>query len=92
MRVGDRWRKLVSDDLAVLVLLAATEVLLHTVTNGQYGYHRDELAPLDDGRFLAWGYVAYPPVTEFLKSIHARDIRMGRSDTFVFDQFWTAFR
>ena len=26
----------------------------------------------------------------FLKSIHARDIRVGRTDTFVLDQFWTA--
>jgi hypothetical protein len=27
---------------------------------------------------------------DFLKSIHARDIRIGRTDTFVLDQFWTA--
>jgi hypothetical protein len=27
---------------------------------------------------------------EFLKSIHARDIRMGRTDSFVLDQFWIA--
>jgi 4-amino-4-deoxy-L-arabinose transferase-like glycosyltransferase len=27
---------------------------------------------------------------DFLKSIHARDIRMGRTDTFVLDQFWIA--
>jgi hypothetical protein len=25
-----------------------------------------------------------------LKSIHARDIRIGRTDTFVLDQFWIA--
>jgi len=28
---------------------------LHTLTNGQYGFHRDELATLDDARFLDWG-------------------------------------
>ena len=44
MRVGDSWRKLASSDLAVLVLWATAEVLLHTVTNGQYGFHSDELA------------------------------------------------
>jgi hypothetical protein len=39
MRVGDSWRKLASNDLAVLVLWAKAGVLLHTVTNGQYGFH-----------------------------------------------------
>src|SRR5271157_5877055 len=69
MRVGDSWRKLTSNDLAVLVLWATAGVLLHTVTNGQYGFHRDELATLDDARSLAWGYVAYPPVTPFIARI-----------------------
>jgi hypothetical protein len=63
MRVGDSWRKLASSDLAALVLLATAGVLLHTITNGQYGFHHDELATLDDARSLAWGYVAYPPLT-----------------------------
>lgn len=49
--------------LVVLVTLALVRVLLHTLTNGQYGFHRDELAILDDARYLAWGYVAYPPLT-----------------------------
>src|SRR4051812_41478556 len=35
------------------------------LTGGQYGFHRDELATLDDARHLAWGYVAYPPLTPF---------------------------
>ena len=62
MRVGDSWRKLASSDLAVLVLLATGGVLLHTITNGQYGFHHDELTTLDGARSLAWGYVAYPPL------------------------------
>jgi hypothetical protein len=45
-----------------LLALAAFRLLLHTLTNGQYGFHRDELATLDDARHLAWGYVAYPPL------------------------------
>jgi 4-amino-4-deoxy-L-arabinose transferase-like glycosyltransferase len=53
----------VSGDLVILLLLALARVLLHTLTNGQYGFHRDELATLDDARHLAWGYVAYPPLT-----------------------------
>jgi hypothetical protein len=50
----------------ILILLALAKVLLHTLTNGQYGFHRDELATLDDARYLAWGYVAYPPLTPFI--------------------------
>jgi hypothetical protein len=69
MRVGDSCRKLASNDLAVLVLSATAGVLLHIVTNGQYGFNRDELATLDDARSLAWGYVAYPPVTPFLARV-----------------------
>src|ERR1039457_6134949 len=52
--------------LSRLFALALFAVLLHTLTNGQYGFHRDELATLDDARYLAWGYVAYPPVTPFI--------------------------
>jgi len=69
MRVDDSWRKLASNDIAVLVLWATAGVLLHTVTNGQYGFHRDELATLDDARSLEWGYVAYPPLTPFLARV-----------------------
>jgi 4-amino-4-deoxy-L-arabinose transferase-like glycosyltransferase len=47
----------------MLIVLAAVMVAVHTLTNGQYGFHRDELATIDDARHLAWGFVAYPPVT-----------------------------
>ena len=56
-------------DLNILILLALAKFLLHLLTNGEYGFHRDELATLDDARFLAWGYVAYPPLTPFLARI-----------------------
>jgi 4-amino-4-deoxy-L-arabinose transferase-like glycosyltransferase len=46
----------------VLLALAVVGVVLHTATNDQYGFHRDELATLDDARHLDWGYVAYPPL------------------------------
>jgi hypothetical protein len=58
-----------SSDLSVLLLLALARVLLHTFTNGQYGFHRDELATLDDARYLDWGYVVYPPLTPFLARV-----------------------
>jgi len=50
---------------ALLLYLAAATVLAHVLTGGRYGFQRDELATLDDARHLAWGYVAYPPVTPF---------------------------
>jgi Dolichyl-phosphate-mannose-protein mannosyltransferase len=53
-------------DTGILLALALCLILLHTLTSGAYGFHRDELATLDDARYLAWGYVAYPPLTPFL--------------------------
>ncbi len=53
-------------DLAVLLLLALASVAIHTVTNGQYGFHRDELQTLDDARHMDWGFVAYPPITPLI--------------------------
>ena len=60
------WRGAVTSDLGLLVLLALALVVVHTLTNGQYGFHRDELMELDDARHLAWGYVSYPPLTPFV--------------------------
>jgi 4-amino-4-deoxy-L-arabinose transferase-like glycosyltransferase len=49
----------------MLVGLPLATVVVHAMTGGRYGFHRDELATLDDARRLAWGYVAYPPMTPF---------------------------
>jgi hypothetical protein len=62
---SSRW----TSPLAVTVYLALGTVVLHMVTGGQYGFHRDELATLDDARHLALGYPAYPPVTPFFGRI-----------------------
>ena len=48
-----------------LAELAAAVALLHILTNGRYGFHRDELQFLSDARHLDWGFVAYPPFTPF---------------------------
>src|SRR5438552_467570 len=48
-----------------LVALAGVALAIDLATGHRYGFHRDELATLDDSRHLAWGYVAYPPVTPF---------------------------
>ncbi len=58
---------LLKSDVGILMLLALARVLLQIPTNGQYGFHQDELVTMDIAtRHLAWGYVAWPPVTPFL--------------------------
>ena len=57
------------DAIRWIVFFAAVKLLFHLWSNGLYGFHRDELATLDDARHLAWGYVAYPPLTPFLGRI-----------------------
>jgi hypothetical protein len=52
-----------------LFAVAAARMLVHLLTNSQYGVHRDELATFDDAHYLAWGYVAYPPLTPFIARI-----------------------
>jgi|SRR5579863_3503048 len=50
-------------DTTLLLLLALVFIALHLATSAPYGFHRDELATLDDARHLEWGFVAYPPLT-----------------------------
>ena len=52
-----------------LFAVAAARMLVHLLTNSQYGVHRDELATFDDAHYLAWGYVAYPPLTPFIARV-----------------------
>lgn len=65
-----------------LLALAGARLLLHVLLNGRYGFHRDELAVLDDARRLAWGYVAYPPLTPAL----------GRLELVLFGESLAGFR
>ena len=45
-------------------------IVLQVFTNGQYGFHQDELVTLDvAAHHLAWGYIAWPPVTPFLARV-----------------------
>jgi hypothetical protein len=69
MRAAATSQRIIASDASVLVLSALSVVVLHTVTNGEYGFHRDELATIDDARFLGWGYVVYPPVTPFIARV-----------------------
>jgi len=52
-------------DTPLLIYVALLTIVLHWITGHRYGFHRDELATLEDARHLDWGFVAYPPVTPF---------------------------
>jgi len=56
-------------DTILLFAIAAAVALLHVLTNGRYGFHRDELQVLSDARHLDWGFVAYPPLDPFVERI-----------------------
>lgn len=64
------WRKILLGDTGLLFLLALGWLILLTLvslySSRQYGFHRDELAFLDNARHLDWGYVEYPPLTPFI--------------------------
>jgi Dolichyl-phosphate-mannose-protein mannosyltransferase len=56
-------------DTMALVGIAAVVAIAHMLTNGRYGFHRDELQVLSDARHLDWGFVPYPPFTPFVERI-----------------------
>ncbi len=53
----------------LLIVMAVALLGLHALTNGQYGFHRDELSTLADAASLDWGYVGAPPLTPFLARV-----------------------
>src|SRR5271168_2073118 len=57
---GDTW---------ALVGIALVVAVIHLLTNGRYGLHRDELQFLSDARHLDWGFVPYPPFTPFVERV-----------------------
>ena len=81
-QMGKRIADFFRSDLGVLLLVAAGRLILHVATNGQYGFHRDELQTLDDARHLDWGFVVYPPVTPLI----------GRLELILFGTSLVGFR
>src|SRR5437879_3135553 len=55
-----------SAELILLILFSAVALLVHLLTNGRYGYFRDELYYIACGRHLALGYVDQPPLSILL--------------------------
>jgi hypothetical protein len=56
-------------DTWALMGIAASVTVVHLLTNGRYGFHRDELQVLSDARHLDWGFVPYPPLTPVVERI-----------------------
>jgi hypothetical protein len=48
---------------ALIAFFSAVALLIHLLTNGHYGYFRDELYYIACGRHLALGYVDQPPLS-----------------------------
>src|SRR5437667_11147125 len=55
-----------SSESALIIFFGAVALLVHLLTNGRYGYFRDELYYIACGRHLAFGYVDQPPLSILL--------------------------
>src|SRR6266480_915460 len=55
-----------STESALIIFFGAVALLVHLLTNGRYGYFRDELYYIACGRHLAFGYVDQPPLSILL--------------------------
>src|SRR4030095_11358798 len=50
----------------LIVVFSIAALVVHLLTNGRYGYFRDELYYIACGRHLAFGYVDQPPLSILL--------------------------
>jgi hypothetical protein len=69
--VADPKRTRAAGPVAIVAIAAVATLAIHLLTNGQYGYHRDELYYLASGQHPAFGYVDYPPLTPLLARLDA---------------------
>lgn len=46
----------------IVIVLAASKLAIHFLTNTNYNFHRDEYLHLILGEHLSWGYMEVPPV------------------------------
>ncbi len=53
-------------DQTLIYIFGGLKLLLHLLTNTNFGLHRDEYLYLDEGQHLAWGFFEVPPFTPFI--------------------------
>jgi len=61
----------------LIILFSAVALLVHVLTNGRYGYFRDELYYIACGQHLAFGYVDQPPLS--ILSLRLSELLLGSS-------------
>jgi Dolichyl-phosphate-mannose-protein mannosyltransferase len=66
---GDR-ESLFSGGMAIAWVLAAVAVALQMLTDGRYGYFRDELYFIATSNHLAWGYVDFAPLAAWVLRVN----------------------
>ncbi len=62
-------RRILLSNTAILIYLALIKLALHFITNGQYGYNRDELYYIACSEHLDFGYVDHPPLIALVAKI-----------------------
>jgi 4-amino-4-deoxy-L-arabinose transferase-like glycosyltransferase len=56
-------------DAVAIWLTGLAFTIVHIVTSGRYGFHRDELLTYSNALHLDWCYVVYPPLTAWLARV-----------------------
>ena len=59
-------------EIDILFLITLAWFIFLLLVNHRYGFHQDELALVDNGRHLAWGYIEYPPLAPFFAYIASK--------------------
>src|SRR6202050_824783 len=68
--IAERRESLFSGGMAIAWVLAAVAVLAQMLTNGRYGYFRDELYFIATSNHLAFGYVDFAPLAAWVLRIN----------------------
>jgi Dolichyl-phosphate-mannose-protein mannosyltransferase len=69
-RIADRRESFLSGGMAIAWVLAAVAVLVQMLTDGRYGYFRDELYYIATSNHLAFGYVDFAPLAAWVLRVN----------------------